>query len=120
MIRDRLNKKKFIEIMDGEAYPLFYIDTEKDEFDAHDSFFVYDDDGRIEKAQASMQFLQEFILGFITKDDTKINVLELAERLQKCGLTLSMSDSEVGEVADTGKKAKMTTMTFKHALVVDY
>jgi len=114
---DTLNLDKFIDIMNGQAFPLFDTSIEKDEVTANKSFFVYSKDGEIRKATDNHnQYLQDFVLSFITKDNSKIDVLILADQLTKARLRFVGSEPETGKFADTGVEAKMITLNFVHVI----
>lgn len=124
MQKDRLKLDKFFEVMKDESFPVFGTDIQPDERDANDSFFIYADTNVINRGSNStmLQFLKRFTLAFVTKVDDQVDVIALADKLTKCGLTFDHSDFEVGEMEkggqDSGIKASMTTMYFNHAILV--
>lgn len=116
---DQLNLDKFLEIMDVQEYPLFGITAEKDEYESNESFFVYSQEGAIRPAiENHNQYLKEFTLSFFTKENAEIDVLGIAEQLKKARLRFTGTDIEEGEFADTGQRAKMTTLNFVHVIKV--
>lgn len=114
---DTLNLDRFIEIMNAQQFPWFGTNAEKDEIVDNKSFFIYSKEGRIEKATNSHnQYLQEFTLAFITRENAQVNVLQLSDQLAKARLIFRNSDSEEGKFAETDEDTKMTTMTFVHVI----
>lgn len=116
---DQLKLDKFLEIMDGQAYPLFDTNAEKDEYQSNESFFVYSQEGSIRPSiENHNQYLKEFTLSFFTKCNASIDVLNLAEQLRKARLVFTGTEIEEGEFADTGERAKMVTLNFTHVIKV--
>ena len=115
--KDSLKLDKFIEIMDGEDYPLFDTSIEKDEITANKSFFIYSKDGEITPTQENHnQFLQKFVLSFITRNNSQIDVLQLADKLTKARLRFTGSEIDDGKFTDTNEDAKMITLNFVHVI----
>ncbi|WP_092092114.1 hypothetical protein [Pisciglobus halotolerans] len=107
---------KTIEAVGG--YQVFGTDMKKDEVDSNESFFIYYDKGPITKADGSNQYLRDFILMFITKENAEIDEFGLILALQKCRLRFDNTEYDYGRIADTEREARMTTFNFHQALVV--
>ncbi|WP_125707532.1 hypothetical protein [Companilactobacillus zhongbaensis] len=115
--KDSLKLDKFIEIMNGEDYPLFDTSIEKDEITANKSFFIYSKDGEITPAQENHnQFLQKFVLSFVTRNNSQVDVLQLADKLTKARLRFTGSEIDDGKFTDTNEDAKMITLNFVHVI----
>lgn len=119
IITDTLRLEKAITIIEGTGYPVFGTDIGKDEVEANSSFFIFEDEGNISKAESSKsQYSREFVLSFLTKKGATINPIELIETLKPSGLHFKSSDSAHGKMANTDEEAKMTTLIFTRIITV--
>lgn len=100
------------------GYPVFATDIKKDEADSNESFFIYYDKGPIRKATGANQYLRDFILMFVTKENAEVDEFGMILSLQKCGLRFDNTDYDYGRVANSDAEAKMTTFNLHQALVV--
>jgi len=107
---------KTIEEIGG--YPVFQTNIAKDELESNLSFFIYENNGQIRKAEGHNQYLRDFQLFFITKEAAEIDEFGLILSLQKCGLRFRETQYDYGRIANTDAEAKMTTFYFHRALVV--
>lgn len=113
------NLEKTIKVIESVGgYPVFATDIKKDEVDSNESFFIYYDKGPIRKAEGANQYLRDFVLMFVTKEDAEVDEFGMILSLRKCGLRFNNTEYEYGRVANTDKEAKMTTFNFHQALVV--
>lgn len=114
---DTLDLKRFISVMDEQAYPTFSTSAEKDEITANKSFYIYTAEGEIRPADgAHNQFLQSFTLSFFTRESADIDVLALSNQLRKARLRFTGSQVEDGKFLDTDETARMTTLNFEHVI----
>ena len=101
------------------GFPVFGTDIQKDELDANESFFLYYEKGPIRKADSGAnQFLRDFILMFVTKEDAEIDEFALILELPKCGLRFRNTEYEFGKIASTEQEAKLSTFYFHQALII--
>ena len=101
------------------GFPVFGTDIQKDELEAHESFFLYYENGPIRKAESGAnQFLRDFILMFVTKEAVEIDEFALILELPKCGLRFRNTEYEFGKIANTEQEAKLSTFYFHQALII--
>ena len=101
------------------GFPVFGTDIQKDELEAHESFFLYYENGPIRKAESGAnQFLRDFILMFVTKEAAEIDEFALILELPKCGLRFRNTEYEFGKIANTEQEAKLSTFYFHQALII--
>lgn len=119
-IIDNLKIDKVIEIVEQTGFPIFATDIEKDERDKHSSFFIYTEKGRTTPGEVTKhkQYLREFILSFITKENVEIEEIELTEKLRAAGLIFRYSDTDFGKIRGTDQDAQMHTLTFVRSVRV--
>lgn len=118
MTEDELLKKTIETIEAVGGYSAFGTDISKDEVAENPSFFIFNNKGAINKADTSNQYLRDFDLFFITREDAEIDEFDLILALQKCGLRFRSTEYDYGKIKNTDVEAKMTTFNFHRALVV--
>lgn len=106
------------QIKDITGYSVFATDMTKDEVAKNPTFLIYDEKGDIRKASSANQYLQDFVLSFVTRENIDINEFDLIVGLQPCGLIFRETQKEYGRIADTDQEAKMVTFYFHQPLVV--
>ena len=106
------------QVRDITGYSVFATDMTKDEVANNPTFLIYDEKGDIRKASSANQYLQDFVLSFVTRENIEINEFELIVDLQPCGLIFRETQKEYGRIADTDQEAKMVTFYFHQPLVV--
>ncbi|WP_034538555.1 hypothetical protein [Carnobacterium inhibens] len=100
------------------GYPVFATDMTKDEVTNNPTFLIYDDKGDIRKASSANQYLQDFVVSFVTRENIEVNEFDLIMGLQPCGLIFRETQKEYGRIAETDQEAKMVTFYFHQSLVV--
>ena len=99
----------------NNIYPVFSTDIRKDEVEKNPSFFIYNDDGEITKAQTgTTQYLTNFYLSFFTIDQSAINQIGIIEVCKKHALFFDRTELDHGKVANLDVEAKMITFVFHH------
>lgn len=99
----------------NNIYPTFAMDIRKDEVKKNPSFFIYNDDGEITKAQTgTTQYLTSFYLSFITRNQSAINQIEIIELCKKHALFFDRTEIDNGKIQDLDVEAKMVTFLFHH------
>lgn len=115
----RFDLEKVIATIEGvSGFKVFGTDMKKDEVDDNNSFFIFDDKGDIRKASSANQYLQDFVLSFITKENAEIKEFDLIIGLGRMGLIFRETEKEYGRMANTENEAKMITFYFHQPLVV--
>lgn len=107
-----------IKTIESTGYPVFPTDIKKDEVKENPSFFIFSDDGDTHNGTSASQYLKEFVLAFVTKEDAIFNEIELIENLKKSALTFRGSSTDYGRIANTDVEAKMRTLTFVRTIQV--
>lgn len=104
-----------------DIYPTFTINMKKSEVKENPSFFIYDDDGEISKADTStVQYKIKFYIYFITRENAKINKIKLIEMCKKHGLIFDYTTVELGKIENTDSEASMITFVFHQLQKVCY
>ena len=110
--------KTIQQIKDITGYPVFATDMTKYEVANHQTFLIYDEKGDIRKGSNANQYLQDFVLSFVTRENVEVSEFDLIIGLQPCGLIFRETQKEYGRIADTDQEAKMVTFYFHQPLVV--
>lgn len=119
IITDSLRLETAVEIIENTGNAAFDTDVGKDEVEENSSFFVYVEEGDIRSAETSRsQYVREFVLAFITRENATINAIELIENLKKAGLHFKSTETATGKMANTGEEAKMITFIFTRSIRV--
>jgi hypothetical protein len=99
----------------NNMYPTFAMEIRKDEVEKNPSFFIYNDDGEITKAQTgTTQYLTNFYLSFFTRDQSTIDQIEIIEMCKKHALFFDRTELDHGKINNLDVEAKMVTFVFHH------
>ena len=118
MTENELLQKTIQTIETVGGYSAFGTDISKDEIAENLSFFIFNSKGAIKKADTPNQYLRDFDLFFITREDAEIDEFALILALQKRGLRFRRTEYDYGKIKNTEVEAKMTTFNFHRALVI--
>lgn len=96
-------------------FPVFATDIRKDEIENNKSFFIYNDDGEIIKAETgTKQYLVEFYLSFVTREKERIDKIKIINMCEKHRLFFKSTSTQVGKIEDLDVETSMVTFTFTH------
>ncbi|WP_124058468.1 hypothetical protein [Vaginisenegalia massiliensis] len=111
---NRLND--FLAILDGTGYPVFAYDTNVDEMNDNDSFWVYMDKGNITKGEANTNWHQEFTFMFISKSAKEIDEISIIQQVEGLNILFDRLERETFKLAETQQMA--LTVTFNcHTII---
>lgn len=111
-----VNLDRILSSIEETGHPVFAIDLNKDEINAHDSFFVYMDKGNIAHGDDPKQLLREFTLIYLSKNNTDIDEIDLIVKLKRLGLVFNSLERDEAKFKDTEQTALVLTFRF-HAII---
>lgn len=109
-----MNIERMIQVL-NEAHPdieVFGDDIKEEEVMKNPSFFLYRETNNYTRGQSSRSLIQKVLIQFVTKENKKINIAELAPNLQTAGIHFDFSYEELGKIQGTDDVALMVTMEF--------
>lgn len=117
-VSNRVNQEKLIKVLDSFGFPIFSVDLNKDEINQHSSFFVYNEKGNILPATGSNQYLRDFTLIFMSRENKDIDEIEVIHALTRLGLVFKNSYREEAKLRGTEQSALVITMNFHEIIRV--
>lgn len=109
--------EKIIAVIKERGFPVFDMDMGRDEVAAHETFFLYNEKGRLQATEKRNQYKREFVLMFVTRAKAGIEEMELIEDLRLCGLIFDDMEQDEGRLLDTDDKAEVLTFTFHYPVL---
>ena len=102
------------------TFPVFKTDITKDETQSNESFFIVEQDGDLSRTEGNGGFRRDFLISFITKNDSVIDDIQLILAVEPHGLIFERTETDYGRMAGTQKEVKMMTFIFSQPLWVEY
>ena len=120
MAKEMLRLKKFHDdLVEMTGFKVFDIDMSKDEVDNNSSFFMYYEKGPISKAENNKDLLREFVLMFVTKDNSDIDEYSIIQKSNTWGLRFKNTSYDYGEMLNSQELVRVTTFFFQQVVICD-